>query len=235
MIIIILKTTERMGNRWFSFMNPLAVEIWLWIGFAYIFVSVTFWFVARVSPFEWQLSAFEPSCNNVEDLHSHNEPHNDSTCAHEHGKIDKALNYQSESDVMDADYNPFCEHHEEQNNFHTKDNLDRYFKNINNIDEINQVLLDMEHRQHYIEQEQKQKKTELNNNCSKHGHQYQHSHHFDNDNTGLLTLIENRLHDPTTELLTYRNEFTLKNSFWFTIQSLMNQGSLNPKVYRSIV
>lgn len=223
-----------MGNRWFSFMNPLAVEIWLWIGFAYVFVSVTFWFVARVSPFEWQLSTVEPSCNNVDYLHSHAEPHNGTVCAHEHAKKNKASNYQSEADVMDADYNSFCEHHEEQNNFHTKDNLERYFKNINNIDEINQVLLDMEHRQYYIEQQEKQKKFELlNNNCNNYGHQYErHSHQFENnDNTDLLKLIENRLHDPTTELLTYRNDFTLKNSFWFTIQSLMNQGSLNPKVY----
>ena len=37
----------------FSFMNPLALEIWLYILFAYVLVSMTIWIVARFSPYEW--------------------------------------------------------------------------------------------------------------------------------------------------------------------------------------
>ena len=37
----------------FSFMNPLAVEIWLYILLAYFLVSLTIWIVARFSPVEW--------------------------------------------------------------------------------------------------------------------------------------------------------------------------------------
>ena len=34
-------------------MNPLALEIWFYIVFAYVLVSVTTWIVARFSPYEW--------------------------------------------------------------------------------------------------------------------------------------------------------------------------------------
>ncbi|KAA0195824.1 hypothetical protein HAZT_HAZT011419 [Hyalella azteca] len=49
------KVPERMPTRLFSFMNPLAIEIWLYILAAYIAVSVTIFVVARFSPFEWQM------------------------------------------------------------------------------------------------------------------------------------------------------------------------------------
>ena len=34
-------------------MNPLALEIWFYILFAYVLVSITIWIVARFSPYEW--------------------------------------------------------------------------------------------------------------------------------------------------------------------------------------
>ena len=37
----------------FSFMNPLETEIWMYILFAYVLVSITIWIVARFSPYEW--------------------------------------------------------------------------------------------------------------------------------------------------------------------------------------
>lgn len=45
-----------MPNRMFSFLNPLAVEIWIWMVAAYVVVSFTIWLVARFSPKEWTLS-----------------------------------------------------------------------------------------------------------------------------------------------------------------------------------
>jgi ionotropic kainate glutamate receptor 2 len=42
-----------MPSRLFSFLNPLAVEIWLYVFAAYITVSLTVWVVARFSPYEW--------------------------------------------------------------------------------------------------------------------------------------------------------------------------------------
>ena len=32
---------------------PLALEIWMYILFAYVLVSITIWIVARFSPYEW--------------------------------------------------------------------------------------------------------------------------------------------------------------------------------------
>ena len=34
-------------------MNPLALDIWFYILFAYVLVSITTWIVARFSPYEW--------------------------------------------------------------------------------------------------------------------------------------------------------------------------------------
>ncbi|XP_046736501.1 glutamate receptor ionotropic, kainate 2 isoform X10 [Diprion similis] len=47
------KVSGRMPSRLFSFMNPLAVEIWLSMLGAYVIVSLTIWIVARFSPYEW--------------------------------------------------------------------------------------------------------------------------------------------------------------------------------------
>lgn len=40
-------------TRLFSFMNPLAVEIWLYVLAAYLLVSFTLFVMARFSPYEW--------------------------------------------------------------------------------------------------------------------------------------------------------------------------------------
>jgi len=42
-----------MPIRLFSFMSPLAVEIWLYVLAAYILVSSTLFIVARFTPYEW--------------------------------------------------------------------------------------------------------------------------------------------------------------------------------------
>lgn len=39
---------DSIPNRLFSFLNPLAVDIWLFIVVAYILVSITIWIVARL-------------------------------------------------------------------------------------------------------------------------------------------------------------------------------------------
>ncbi|XP_049948224.1 glutamate receptor ionotropic, kainate 2 [Schistocerca serialis cubense] len=54
---ILFKVSESMPSRLFSFMNPLAVEIWLYVLAAYVLVSLTIWVVARFSPYEWCVPA----------------------------------------------------------------------------------------------------------------------------------------------------------------------------------
>ncbi|XP_023247023.1 glutamate receptor ionotropic, kainate 1 [Copidosoma floridanum] len=52
-ISILFKVPTSHQARLFSFMNPLAIEIWLYVLAAYILVSVTMFVVARFSPYEW--------------------------------------------------------------------------------------------------------------------------------------------------------------------------------------
>nr|XP_033335749.1 glutamate receptor ionotropic, kainate 2 isoform X5 [Megalopta genalis] len=59
---ILFKVSGRMPSRLFSFMNPLAVEIWLSMLGAYVMVSLTIWIVARFSPYEWVEPRACPSC-----------------------------------------------------------------------------------------------------------------------------------------------------------------------------
>ncbi|XP_058801348.1 glutamate receptor ionotropic, kainate 2-like isoform X2 [Phymastichus coffea] len=62
-ISILFKVPTSHPARLFSFMNPLAIEIWLYVLAAYILVSVTMFVVARFSPYEW---------NNPHPCHSQN-------------------------------------------------------------------------------------------------------------------------------------------------------------------
>lgn len=50
----VLKVPVRVPNQLFSFLNPLAIEIWLYMVGAYGLVSITIWIVARFSPIEWK-------------------------------------------------------------------------------------------------------------------------------------------------------------------------------------
>ncbi|XP_023247067.1 glutamate receptor ionotropic, kainate 2 [Copidosoma floridanum] len=50
---ILFKVPSSQPTRLFSFMNPLAVEIWLYVLAAYVLVSFTLFVMARFSPYEW--------------------------------------------------------------------------------------------------------------------------------------------------------------------------------------
>ncbi|XP_046435826.1 glutamate receptor ionotropic, kainate 2 isoform X6 [Neodiprion pinetum] len=50
---ILFKVPTSQPTRLFSFMNPLAVEIWLYVLAAYMLVSFTLFVMARFSPYEW--------------------------------------------------------------------------------------------------------------------------------------------------------------------------------------
>ncbi|OWR42584.1 glutamate receptor ionotropic kainate 2 like protein [Danaus plexippus plexippus] len=53
---ILFKVPSSQPTRLFSFLNPLAVEIWLYVLAAYILVSFTLFVMARFSPYEWSSS-----------------------------------------------------------------------------------------------------------------------------------------------------------------------------------
>ncbi|XP_072156449.1 glutamate receptor ionotropic, kainate 2 isoform X1 [Bemisia tabaci] len=170
---ILFKVTEPAPSRLFSFMNPLAVEIWFYMVGAYVLVSLTIWIVARFSPYEWcppqpcssdcQLCNQAPpplqTCRHGLPVHESAlvafrglHAHDHGLHAHDHGLL---------SDHSDEDYDQFVDH------YHYEDDSDE------------------EHDPYAA-------------------------------HLGTLMVIE--------------NDFTLANSFWFAIGSLMQQGSdLNPK------
>ncbi len=52
-ISILFKRPKRESPGLFSFLNPLAIEIWLYVILAYFVVSVLMFVLARFSPYEW--------------------------------------------------------------------------------------------------------------------------------------------------------------------------------------
>lgn len=81
----------------------------------------------------------------------------------------------------------------------------------------------------------------ITNSCDIHDHDGQHcnktaqnavcDHHCETDLMDDSSLLYDRDETDNAELLCIENDFTLCNSFWFTIGTLMQQGSdLNPKV-----
>ncbi|VDM97753.1 unnamed protein product, partial [Thelazia callipaeda] len=54
-ISIMIKKPDKQEFSVFSFMQPLSTEIWMYIIFAYVGVSVVIFFVSRFSPYEWRI------------------------------------------------------------------------------------------------------------------------------------------------------------------------------------
>lgn len=152
--IIHLQISDRAQTKFFSFMNPLAIEIWFYIAFGYILVSMCIWIVARLSPMEWVRS--KPACSMA--------------CDHMLRKIRKANNAYDHFELkLIANPTNDGTHNNDDNN-DAKDDID-------------------------------------------------------------VDLDDNSDSDDTLELETVQNNFTLKNSFWFAIGALMQQGAdLYPRV-----
>ncbi|XP_026839298.1 glutamate receptor ionotropic, kainate 2 isoform X8 [Drosophila erecta] len=53
-ISILFKVPASEPTRLFSFMNPLAIEIWLYVLIAYFLVSICIYVVGKLSPLEWK-------------------------------------------------------------------------------------------------------------------------------------------------------------------------------------
>ncbi|XP_001996510.2 glutamate receptor ionotropic, kainate 2 isoform X1 [Drosophila grimshawi] len=161
------KISDRAQTKFFSFMNPLAIEIWLYIAFGYILVSICIWIVARLSPVEWVRS--KPACSMA--------------CDHMLHKIRKA-NY-----IYDQlELKSLTSANEKLNNDY-KDNADT---------DLVDCLTKTTRKQPVFP-------------ADKH-----------NDNTDNYN--DNDFED-TLELVNVQNDFTLKNSFWFAIGALMQQGA----------
>ncbi|XP_034670490.1 glutamate receptor ionotropic, kainate 2 isoform X3 [Drosophila subobscura] len=167
---ILFKISDRAQTKFFSFMNPLAIEIWFYIAFGYIFVSISIWIVARLSPIEWVNS--KPACSMA--------------CDHVLNQIRKAN--------------------------HTNELLE--LSDLTGMSEDEQDI--------FLDGNQKQDNT---NNC------LENQPEIKTNRQRVLHLAlsndvdEDASDDNTVELVSIQNNFTLKNSFWFAIGALMQQGS----------
>ncbi|CAH1132882.1 unnamed protein product [Ceutorhynchus assimilis] len=154
---ILFKVYQRVPAHLFSFLTPLAVDIWIYMVIAYIIVSLTIWIVARFSPREWKEMELCPDC-----LQKKYEEIYEDKCEH-------ILMLTSNSDLSSGI----------------------------GSDNDNDKISDSED-QSFIQTQQE--------------------------------FCDGLHHEPRTTLDVLENGFTLGNSFWFAIGSLMQQGSdLNPK------
>ncbi|XP_070138570.1 glutamate receptor ionotropic, kainate 2 isoform X3 [Drosophila bipectinata] len=158
------KISDRAQMKFFSFMNPLAIEIWVYIAFGYIFVSISIWIVARLSPIEWVNA--KPPCSMA--------------CEHILEKIEKEYYTTEHAELRNLNNEKIS-----ISNDPHKANILRF--NAHNVDDIS---------------------------C---------------EQCGLplpLSSEDEQLSDVTkVELVRIQNNFTLRNSFWFAIGALMQQGS----------
>ncbi|XP_037956641.1 glutamate receptor ionotropic, kainate 2 isoform X2 [Teleopsis dalmanni] len=193
---ILFKKSDRAQTRFFSFMNPLAVDIWFYIAFGYILVSLTIWIVARFSPIEWQSS--KPSCSmackhNSEEINIENR---------EQQRIENE--FKIHRNVSSEHLNKILDDDKQNINFVQLD-----MKNVNKEIHYDSKPL----KYNFIESDKMRKK----------------SVNIELSYTKPVPDIQNLAsmeceHDDETELVNVQNDFTLKNSFWFAISALMQQG-----------
>nr|XP_061792931.1 glutamate receptor 1-like isoform X3 [Nerophis lumbriciformis] len=72
-ISIMIKKPTKSKPGVFSFLDPLAYEIWMCIVFAYIGVSVVLFLVSRFSPYEWHADDYEEGGDNQQNPEQSNE------------------------------------------------------------------------------------------------------------------------------------------------------------------
>ncbi|XP_026846852.1 glutamate receptor ionotropic, kainate 2 isoform X2 [Drosophila persimilis] len=168
---ILFKISDRAQTKFFSFMNPLAIEIWFYIAFGYIFVSISIWIVARLSPIEWVNS--KPACSMA--------------CDHVLHKIRKANHTDEQFELSDLTG-----------------------MSVNEQD----IILDANCKQ-YNTKICLENETETKTNKRQCVLPLAPSNDVDDAASD----------DNTVELVSIQNSFTLKNSFWFAIGALMQQGS----------
>ncbi|KQS21444.1 uncharacterized protein Dere_GG16408, isoform B [Drosophila erecta] len=164
---ILFKISDRAQTKFFSFIAPFAIEIWFYIAFGYIFVSISIWIVARLSPIEWVNS--KPPCSMA--------------CDHILREIQKVNGFDEQLELINK-------------------------QKMSNNDEIYlSTYCKIKNSTNYVEYD--------DTTC---------------DHGTLPLPLPNDVNeedsdDNTVDLVRIQNNFTLKNSFWFAIGALMQQGS----------
>lgn len=193
-------------------MNPLAVEIWLYIAVAYILVSITMWIVARFSPFEWQIrnESEESWMNTRTDRESVNldySPTHQCNRHHQHNQHNQQNDIDSIDDAIAEESDTLYDGNKMSRKLN-RESMDS-INGSDGVDDGNPNYPDLFSGTKECVNPQKHGAGNVIENCFEHE---------------LHEIVEN-------ELQSVENDFTLRNSFWFAIGTLMQQGSdLNPKV-----
>ena len=188
-------------------MNPLAVDIWIYIACGYVLVSLTIWIVARFSPFEWvpakpQTKSAFVMPNTFDELSDEDQDHPGGNSAHEHIELVQKHHIINEQTIRDEK----IEVEEEDENECLQPTLNVAIK------------------------------TPPSTTTTKSADMLWPYNRLHLPATFLNMEVSNTIDtEKTTELLTISNDFTLKNCFWFAIGALMQQGSdLYPRVTFSL-
>lgn len=206
--------SKKVEKHLFSFLRPLAPEIWLCIAFAYMFVSLTMWIVARFSPFEWEIA----TSTKVKRVSRRVREYFVDDCECDH---DTAAERQCCEDDIIEEFDQNCDHcaSEYFHNYHSSYAAD--FHSCTEADDdcatdgddersIDEALLSC--------RQELQPLTKSNNEINQ--IDYDDGHFFDECTN-----------ESEIELTTFHNNFTLINSFWYTIGTLMAGSDLHPKVF----
>jgi hypothetical protein len=232
----------RPESRLFSFLTPLAWSIWIsmvhithksiplsfvWVILAfnlisqavsYIIVSFAMYVVSQITPLEWRKAAV---CNHDDEIND-NEFH---LCKNSSNSLDGHEHFMSTTEI---DGRGNC-----SENYST---LEQYFKNASSLSEEGDAWMNIEHRKNFLD-------------CNQHDQETRSSKQFDDnldiDDDGLIGFEEARheqfpssyLDDDESlnniELVSYENNFNLKNSFWWALASTIQTTSdLYPKVFQ---
>lgn len=257
LIFILLELTQeprRVKNHLFSFARPFSSEIWVFVAFSYVCVSLTMWMVARFSPFEWELS----SPNKIQELYVTDcECNSGGASSHLH----RCTSVEDDKDqhVITAKrqtIETICAH----NNF----NHFQYSTSTLTLAMCNdETCLHKQHAEDYFNSHMYR-----NSYYMKNFHDNSMTTHetdeiaFEHDDDGMFCDELNLEHSATItprsrdilladehehgltdaltdddsissneiELTTFHNDFTFYNSFWYMIGTLMQGSDLHPKV-----
>lgn len=240
-------------------MNPLANEIWIYIILAYGLVSVTMWIVARFSPFEWHITK-PTTCSNysADRMHGRREQSRCKCDDKANNKSRQRNSNSSDNNSSNRDDDNESDSSEKRSllspDYVDTDNSENdvliYERATNIAGDVNAShrhtveCNEMESQIAHNEQETVAVDTKTVTTTTTHRHNGSHECNEDScDYHGQYDDVIEEGHNcdfvdcdgfQATELLCSENDFTLKNSFWFTIGTLMQQGSdLNPKVERT--
>lgn len=186
------------------------------------------WIVARFSPFEWEIATntkvkrvsrrvreyYVDDCNCDDDNHDIHEqqhqPHNNNQCCTTSNIVVEDLVHSCEQRYANEYFNNYRSSY--VRDFHSSESFEE--------DEDETSVHDGLIEHHHHQQQQHQQRHPLDDNdCSNEGLNH------------LSGFIDECTNESEIELTTFHNDFTLINSFWYTIGTLMAGSDLHPKVF----